>query len=133
MRTYSRADFLAAREAWADFSPEWLFYQQIAADRGMLYPPSGSKWDSWEDAEPSQRAIIFRAIEDTPRALTDVIRQSRSWHEVVRKLMADLERRREDADYAEKDAEWGRQDEPTPRQAVQAVADILGRIKDSAA
>ena len=133
MRTYSRADFEAAQRAWESFGPAWHFYRQLAADRGMLYPPSGSKWDSWEDSDPSQRAIIYRAIEDTPRALVDVIKSSRSWSEVVRKLMADLDRRREDADLREKDDEWERRDELTPHQALQSINDILGRIKDSAA
>jgi hypothetical protein len=128
MRTYSRDDFLAAREEWKDFDREWEPYRKLAAEYGMLYPPAGTKWDSWEDEEPSQRAIIYRAIEDTPDALTEAIRQSHSWFEVVRKLMADIDRRREDATYAEKDAEWERQKFRGP---MQSIGDIFNRFRDS--
>src|SRR5690242_12422423 len=100
MRTYSRDAFLEAKALWGagEFGPEWLFYRQVAADRGFIYPPEGTRWDSWEDAEPSQRAMVYRAIQDTPKALTEVIRQSGSWSEVVRKLLAGRDSRREDVD-----------------------------------
>ena len=133
MRTFSRADFEASREAWSDYGPEWLFYRQLAADRGMIFPPSGSPLDSWEDPQPSQRAIIYRAIEDTPKALTEIIRSSHSWSQVVRKLMTDLERRRDDADLRERDAEWAKLDDPSPQEATRRVSDILTRIRESAA
>ncbi len=135
MRTFSRETFVESKAAWeaGEFSKEWEPYRAQAAERGFIYPPEGSRWDLWEDEEPSQRAIIYRAIEDTPRALTTAIGQSRSWFEVVRKLMADLERRREDADLAERELEWNSQYEPTPRQSTRLLADILGRIRDSAA
>ena len=133
MRTYSREDYQAAMRAWSDFGPEWDRYRRVAAERGMLFPPSGSRFDSWEDQEPSQRAIVYRAIEDTPSALLDTIGRSRSWSEVVRRVMADVDRRREDADLAERQIEWDRQYEITPHESVQTLAAILDRIKDSAA
>ena len=128
MRTYSRADFEAAREAWSDYGPEWQFYRQIAADRGMLYPPSGSKFDSWEDPKPSQRAIIYRAIADTPATLVDAIRESRSWSEVIGKVFRDMEIRREDADLQERDAAWDRRQYRGP---MESIATIFGRVRDS--
>jgi hypothetical protein len=131
MRTYVRADIEASRQAWADFGPEWSEYRRIAAERGMLYPPSGSPFDSWEDPEPSQRAIIYRAIEDTPKALREIVGSSWSWSQVIRKLMTDLERRREDADFRERDAEWAKLNDPSDRQATQTLGAILGRIGES--
>lgn len=131
MRTYSRADFLASKEAWSDYGDEWLFYRQMASDRGMLYPPSGSPLDSIDDPLPSQRAIVYRAIGDTPKALTEAIRASHSWSEVVRKLMADVDRRREDVDFTERQVKWDRQDEPDPREATVSIKAILNRIHQS--
>lgn len=133
MRTYSREDFFAAKAEWADFDEVWRPYRQLAAERGMLYPPSGTRWDSWEDEEPSQRAILYRAICDTPKALTRIIGASRSWSEVVRKVIADVDRRREDADFAERQDDWDRQDQLTPPEALHLLAGILDRIRDSAA
>jgi len=134
MRTFSGETYRESQAAWkaGEFSKEWQPYRNLAASRGFIYPPEGSKWDSWEDEEPSQRAIVYRAMQDTPEALAKIIGQSRSWFEVVRKLMADLDRRREDADFAERQIEWDRQDEPAPREATQTVADILRRIGESA-
>lgn len=133
MRTYSREAFLEARRAWAegDFGSEWQFYRQLAADRGFIYPPEGTKWDSCEDEEPSQRAIVYRAIADTPRALTEIIGQSHSWHDVVRKLMADVDRRREDADLEERQVAWDHREDPTPREATLSLKQILNRIAES--
>lgn len=131
MRTYRREDYLAAKHAWQDFGPEWGQYRQLAAEQGMLYPPSGSGLDSPDDAEPSQRAIIYRALEDTPRALGQIIRASRSWSDVVRKLMADVDRRREDATITEAQAEWDRSFDMTPRESTQILGNILTRVRDS--
>lgn len=131
MRTYSREDFLAAKAAWADYAPEWGPFRQLAAHRGMLYPPSGSKWDSWEDPQPSQRAIIYRSIEDTPNAVREAIAQSRSWSDVVRKLMADVDRRREDADLEERQAAWDKDDGTSRRGRMERIGEFLQKVTDS--
>lgn len=128
MRTYSRTDWLAARDAWDDFSGEWTPYREAAAQRGMLYPPSGSRFDSWDDPKPSQRAILYRAMADTPAALMDAIHESRSWGEVVGKVMADMHDRREYVRMAEEDAAWARKQYRGP---MQSIAEILTRFKDS--
>jgi hypothetical protein len=85
-RTYSRADWQRAEALWGDFSPEWDEARRQAAERGILFPPSGTKWDSWEDDSPSQRAILIRAIRETPLMLRSCIRSSSSWYEVVQRL-----------------------------------------------
>ena len=128
MRTYSREQFLAAKAAWDDFDREWEPYRVEAAERGMLFPPSGSKFDSWEDPKPSQRAIIYRAIADTPATLIDAIRESRSWSEVIGKVFRDMEVRREDVELQERDAAWDRRQYRGPMESIGA---IVGRVRDS--
>lgn len=83
MRTFRWIDIEASRLAWADYAPKWRVYRDLAADRGMLYPPEGSRWDEVTDQWPSQRAILQRAIDDTPNTLRAAIAASRTWGEVV--------------------------------------------------
>ena len=40
---------------------------------------------------------------------------------------------REDAELRDREVAWNRQTEPGPRESMVALADILGRIRDSAA
>lgn len=128
MRTYRRADLDAAEEAWSDYSSEWNVCRAEAAARGMLYPPSGSKFDSTEDPRPSQRAIVYRAMVDTPDTLLDAIRSSSSWSDVVRKVMWDLDTRREDADLRERELAWERRHYRGPMESIGA---LLTKFKDS--
>lgn len=88
-RTYSRADYQRAMTLWGDFSPEWDEARRLAAERGILFPPSGTKWDSWEDDSPSQRAMLIRAIRETPTLLAACIRSSRTWSEVIEHLISE--------------------------------------------
>lgn len=134
-RTFSREAFVHSRNQWrdGDFGPEWDFYRQLAADRGFIFPPTGSKHDSVEDDQPSQRAMIYRALDETPDLLVRAISLSRSWSNVVAVLMQGRDSMREDADLRERDVVWNRRDELQPRQALTRLADILGVIKDSAA
>src|SRR5512146_1944784 len=83
--TFSRSHWEAALQAWQDgeFSDEWKPWRHEAAMRGMIYPPEGTKWDSWEDDEPSQRAMLIRAIRETPSLLHTAIARSRSWYDVI--------------------------------------------------
>lgn len=128
MRTYRREDWLAAQVAWEDYGREWQPFRQAAGERGMLYPPTGSKFDSWEDPKPSQRAILYRAIADTPDTLLEAIHEARSWSEVVAKVLADMYDRREYVRMAEEDAEWDRRQHRGP---MEAIGTIFGRIRDS--
>ena len=65
MRTFSSTHWQAALDAWTagDFSDEWRPYRHEAAMRGMIYPPEGTRFDSWDDPEPSQRALLARPLE----------------------------------------------------------------------
>jgi hypothetical protein len=90
IRTFSKADWDAADAAWsaADLGPEWLEVRRRATLRGMLWPPHGSKWDSWDEDNPSQVAIVIRAIRETPELLLRCVDQASSWGEVIGRLIA---------------------------------------------
>jgi hypothetical protein len=134
-RTFSREAFLHSQQLWKDgeFGPEWLIWRQRAADRGFIFPPSGSKHDSVEDDEPSQRALIYRAIDETPELLRRAISLSRSWSNVLAVLLQGRDGMREDADFRDKDVVWNRRDELQPRQALERLDHIFAKIRDSAA
>lgn len=133
MRTYDRATFLAAQQAWdtGGFGWQWRRIREIASDRGMLFPPAGSRHDSRDAAEPSQRSIVWRALEDNPAELERIVRRSSSWSQVVDKIIGMESRLREDAGIVDGDAEWERGQLPTHREAVMSVARILARMDES--
>lgn len=128
-RTYSRTDVEMARAAWAEFGDEWREPRRVAGQRGMLYPPSGTRWDSREDESPSQRAIVYAALQDRPKGTLAIIGRSRSWSQVVRAIVADESRLREGADLAERDATREREHQPTRSQAIEAIRGVLGRLR----
>jgi hypothetical protein len=134
MRTFSRSDWEGALAAWeaGEFSDEWREVRHQAAMRGILYPPSGSKWDSWDDDQPSQRAILIRAIREMPRLLSEVVAYSRSWSDVIGKLLASRDDWREEVDRGERRAIARQLEEhPRPREAIQTVGAILTRMRES--
>lgn len=134
-RTFSRETFTAARQAWidGDFSEEWRPYREQAAQRGMIFPPEGTKFDSWEDDDPSQRAMLIRAIRETPGAVRQGIDRARSWGDVVRYVIAHRDGLRDDAEFAERDMKWRKEhDEPDHREAAATVGAILQRLADGA-
>jgi hypothetical protein len=132
-RTFSRQAFVESQAQWeaGEFSWEWHLVRRRAAERGFIYPPEGSRWDSWEDDNPSQRAILIRAIRETPELLEECIDRSRSWFEVIAKLTQGRDGRREDAELRDRQDAWDRQDEPTPREALVTLKQIVTRIGDS--
>lgn len=131
MKTFDRATFLAARKAWAEggFGPEWRAVRRLAAERGFIYPPTGDRHDQRDDEEPSQRAIVYAAIEDTPRMLWVIIGRSSSWSQVVAQLIQLQGRLAEDAGLAEDDVRLARRGEPTREQAAERLRDILRRLE----
>ena len=132
-RTYRREDIDRSRREWADFSDEWSDYRALAGRHGILFPPEGTKWDNWEDDEPSQRAILIRAIRETPELLRAAIIGAPSWGVVIRRLLRGRDQMRDDANLHDKDDAWARRDELQPRQALQTIAEILTKMRDSAA
>ncbi len=130
VRTFSRARWEEAAAAWTagEYSEEWTPFRELAAKRGMIYPPAGSRWDSWEDDQPSQRAILIRAIRDTPALLTRTIMASSSWSEVVDHLFGAIAEWREEATARESEAARRRvEDTPGRREAPEVLGAILRR------
>lgn len=135
MRTYSRDQWLEADGAWQALVTEpwrWKPYRQAARERGMLYPPAGEPGDSWGERAPSQFAIVARELYDgNPERLMAAIRVSRSWSEVVRRLLDGRDDAWEEASLRERDAAWAKGLEPTRGEAVETVATIIRRVADS--
>ncbi len=128
-RTYRREDLIAARRAWegGEFGVEWQPYRELAAQYGLIFPPDGTRWDGWEDRQPSQRAIVFRAISDTPRLLRRLIIESTSWGQVVGRLMAAVDALRDEADLAELHADLERRGQPSRTEAMHRLDELLAR------
>jgi hypothetical protein len=133
MRTFTRADLDAANDAWkaGDFSREWREIRHKAAMGGLIYPPSGDKHDSWEDDSPSQRAILIRAIRETPQLLNRCVIGASSWSVVIERLLGERDLWREEL--AAKDRAIARQrivDTPSRGEMMKA-GDVLRRWLDS--
>lgn len=95
-RLFTRQQIFDAQEAWdrGHFSDEWKSWRHMAAmQAGIIAPPAGDEYDSWDEEKPSERAQIIRAIRETPKALAASIRAPKvhSWAAVI----AQLVRRRE--------------------------------------
>jgi hypothetical protein len=128
--TFSASDWRLAQEAWlaGEFGSEWDEARAAARSRGFIFPPSGSRHDDWDDEHPSQRAIVYRAIEESPRLLLRCVARSRSWSDVVRMLAGERDAWRvRNARSAELDAAAADAG-PTREEAAGALRSILGRL-----
>jgi hypothetical protein len=129
-RTFTREQLDASRAAWdaGEFGPEWREWRHLAAmQAGIIDAPQGTRWDSWTDDEPSERAIIVRAIRETPTALRRALTSGRchTWAQVVREMVMLRDRFGEDADRREH--EW----DAVRRSPMVPLADTLGVLRDS--
>ena len=130
-RLYTASQLAESRVAWdtGHFSDEWRDWRHMAAmQAGIIVPPEGTEWDSWSDDEPSQRAMLIRAIRETPALLSAAIRSPgvHSWAAVIAVLLRGRDERRADRDREATWQERGRTWEPTPQEAAMA----LTRIRD---
>ena len=130
-RTYTATQLAESRVAWdtGHFSDEWRDWRHMAAmQAGIIVPPEGTEWDSWSDDEPSQRAMLIRAIRETPALLSAAIRSPgvHSWAAVIAVLLRGRDERRADRDREAAWQERGRTLQPTPQEAAMA----LTRIRD---
>lgn len=135
-RTYDKATFEAARAAWdaGDFSDEWRPWRHLAAmEAGIIFPPDGTKFDSWGDDSPSQRAMLVRMMREQPDALRVAIKRARraSWSSVIEDVLGVRDRLSEEAERDQRDDERIRAGEPTQRQAARTLRDILDLIGGS--
>lgn len=129
-RTFSRDHWNAAQDAWkaGAFSDEWKEYRHEAAMRGIIYPPDGTKWDSWDDDDPSERAMLIRAIRETPNLLHRAIADRKSWAGVVAYIVRERDDWRAEQVRAER---YAVTDEPDEREAVVVLKRIMERIRES--
>ena len=133
VRTFSRVEWEAADDAWAagEFSDEWTPFRELARARGILYPPAGTRWDSWEDPGPSQRAILVRAIRDTPELLRRTIGHSRSWSQVIAGLVETIGEMRDEVAADEETLARQRAEIRAERQhAPERLGDVMRRAVD---
>ena len=131
-RTYERATYERARRAWADGDfrdARWHDVYRLAAERGYIFPPTGTVHDDIEDEQPSQRAIVYRAMCDQPAELRRVMVRARSWSQVVAQLIAHIEGLREDADRTAADVEWERREDLSRAAATERLGSILARVR----
>jgi hypothetical protein len=131
--TVSRETWLAASAAWqaGEFDEAtWRDVRKAAAERGMLFPPAGTRHDDIGDAHPSQRIIVYRAIDSTPERLMAAIGRARSWSDVVNELIRASNTDRTEAELADIADEQRREAARfTERQAApQRLADIMRRL-----
>ncbi|MBE3073133.1 MAG: hypothetical protein IMZ67_09175 [Acidobacteria bacterium] len=129
MKTFSPDSWNAAQDAWTDgeFSSEWRDARHVMAMNGCIYPPTGTRFDSWEDDAPSQRAILIRAIRETPGLLATSMRGAPSWSKVIERLM----RARDDWRDEMRAEEGDDTDRVVDRSAPVTIAAVLKRIADS--
>lgn len=106
MRTFDRDTYRQATALWESFGPEWDAVRILAANNGYIFPPTGTAHDDRDAAKPSQRAIVWRALEDNPRQLAAIVGRCRSWSEVVDRIIGMEDRLRAELGLAEQDREW---------------------------
>ena len=133
MRTYSKSAFDEARALWSSghFSDEWKPYRHQAAMRGFIYPPEGTALDSWTDDLPSQRAMLIRAIRESPQLMTAAISRSNSWGEVVAFVIRRRDDMREELDDRDREIARRQYEKRDHREAPMSLKAILTRIGDS--
>ncbi len=97
--TYSGSQMAAAERAWDSYSGDWDQWHELVKEVGIIFPPSGYLGDSCDGPQPSQRAIIVRAMTDTPDLLRwAILGAEPSWRSIVARLFSGLDEMREQAD-----------------------------------
>ena len=122
-RLYTAKDMADSRIAWntGHFSDEWRDWRHLAAmEASIIAPPDGTEWDNWSDDEPSQRAMLIRAIRETPALLSGAIRSPgvHSWAAVIAVLVRGRDERRAERD---REAAWRRRPDTSHEEAVAAL------------
>ena len=134
MKTYSRDTYLASKSAWNTYpGPVWDAVRRACAE-WTLFPPS-SEGQDWRDApHPSQRVIVWFALEQRPRQTLDIIRRARSWSGVIDRIIAAEGVIRRDIEWDEEAAELERRfNRARLHSDLQSIGSILRRIEDSVA
>jgi hypothetical protein len=130
-RTYTRQQLDESRAAWTagEFSDEWREFRHLAAmSAGIIAAPKGTKWDNWGDEDPTERAILIRAIREQPEALRRILRSGRvgAWSNVIAVLLRGRDDIADDVELAERESvqpDTRRQDVT----ALRGILKVLGR------
>lgn len=133
-RTYSRDDWYRAKDAWTTFpGPRWAQARQ-AASSWTIFPPSEEGQD-WRDApHPSQRVIVWFALENRTGETIAMIQRSSSWSGVIDRIFASEGRIRSAITWDEETAELERRHErQNHRGAMRSIGEIIAQWKDSVA
>lgn len=137
VRRLTREQYDASRQAWdaGHFRVDvWREWRHLAAmQAGIVMPPEGTEWDSWADENPSERAIVVRAIRETPDALRKAICTPgvHSWAAVIAVLLRGRDRSAADLDERQREVALARRYEATPVQATVVLREILDVIGQS--
>jgi hypothetical protein len=72
---WTQALTVAERDEWSSFGREWDAFRTAWLGRGFRHPPAGSGDDDPDDANPSQRALLWSVLNawpnDLPRWITE--------------------------------------------------------------
>jgi hypothetical protein len=132
-RTYSRDQLDEGRAAWSNFGgPLWARARE-ASKAWAAFPPSeeGDEYVSGE--HPSQRVIVYFALDERPAETLAIIRRSTSWYGVVSEIIRTRQELRRSADWQEETAELERRYAAQDyRSAMTHLGDLLRRVRDSA-
>ena len=127
-RTYDRETYIRARDAWdrGRFGSEWSEWRGLAGKAGIIFPPDGTADDSWSDPRPSQRAMVIRAIRETPRLLRWALTRPdvASWGDVIEHLLRGRDQLGLEATRREED--W-----TVAKSGMTKAGDVLATIRDS--
>ena len=124
MITYSKDAWTRSSEAWRDYGPEWAELRQMAAAKGILFPPKGTRHDDRDDPSPSQRSIVYRALEDNPTELKRILRSSTSWSQVIERIFGMEARLRSEAGLEVEDIRTTRDE------ALMSLGQIFKRLEE---
>jgi hypothetical protein len=129
VKTYDAETFRRAKREWAEggFGAGWDEARRISWERGFPLPPAGSAGDQRQDEfdGPSQRSIIWHALDYRPIAIIAIIAGSTSWSQVVARIFEDEQRLDAKADEAEREHDDERRRYPTRTEAAR-VLDRIG-------
>lgn len=132
MRTYSRDVHDQSLAAWLTFKgPRWAQVRS-ACQSWTIFPPS-SEGQDWRDApHPSQRVIVWFALENRPAETLDMIRRARNWTGVIDRIFASEGQIRSGIKWAEEEADLERAyQREAYRGSMLSIGELLGRMNDS--
>ncbi len=140
-RTFAKVTWDDAQAAWEtghffddDWKDEWEETRKLAAKEGdIIAAPVGTRWDRWDVEGPTQRAIIARAMDETPELLKYAIRAkgAPTWAKVVAFLVMGRDEIRGDIRREEHHDRTQKAERATPSQDAYSVGQIMTILKDS--